>query len=160
MTQPGNAPKARPSHLTTVDAVNEVSPKDSAFEDLKGRVLWRMQTPNWDTATVSLNLSLTHCRPHPARDSGLFRPMLRFLCCPRFILVEGNSVYSSANLSDHKSHRSTRLPASGPSLFVAHLSNSWTPAGFLLIVCLSLAFLSRTPWNPNPYTSSVFTIYI
>ena len=46
VTQPGNAPKARPSHLKTADEVNEVSLKDSAFEDCKGRVLQRMQTLN------------------------------------------------------------------------------------------------------------------
>ena len=45
VTQPGNTPKTRPSHLTTVEAVNKVSPK-LAFEDRKGRVLRRMQTLN------------------------------------------------------------------------------------------------------------------
>ena len=56
MTQPGNAPEARPSQLTTADEVNEVSLKDSAFEDRKGRVLWRMRILNWDTAATSLIL--------------------------------------------------------------------------------------------------------
>ena len=50
----GNAPKARPSHLTTAGEVNKVSLKDSAFEDHKGRVLQRTQTLNWDTTTVIL----------------------------------------------------------------------------------------------------------
>ena len=45
MTQPGNALRARLSHLTTADA---------AFEGRKGQVLHRMQLLNWDTATVSL----------------------------------------------------------------------------------------------------------
>ena len=35
MTQPGNAPKARPSHLTTADAFNKVSPKDSPSKTAK-----------------------------------------------------------------------------------------------------------------------------
>ena len=30
VTQPGNAPKARPSHLTTADAINQVSPLKTA----------------------------------------------------------------------------------------------------------------------------------
>ena len=36
--QPGNAPKARPSHLTTADQVNKVS-EGLAFTDHKDRVL-------------------------------------------------------------------------------------------------------------------------
>ena len=43
--QPGNAPKARPSHLTTADVVNKVS-EGLAFKDCKGRVLQRTQTLN------------------------------------------------------------------------------------------------------------------
>ena len=35
VTQPGNAPKARPSHLTTADAVNKVSLKDSPSKTTK-----------------------------------------------------------------------------------------------------------------------------
>ena len=35
VTQPGNAPKARPSHLTTADQVNEVSLKDSPSKTAK-----------------------------------------------------------------------------------------------------------------------------
>ena len=35
VTQPGNAPKLRPSHLTTADAVNKVSPKDSPSKSAK-----------------------------------------------------------------------------------------------------------------------------
>ena len=35
VTQPGNTPKTRPSHLTTVDAVNKVSPKDSPLKTAK-----------------------------------------------------------------------------------------------------------------------------
>ena len=58
VTQPGNAPKARPSHLTTADEVNKVS-EGLAFKDRKGRVLQRMQTLNWDAATdSSLTLDL------------------------------------------------------------------------------------------------------
>ena len=53
LTQPGSAPKARPSHLTTTDAVNKVS-EGLAFKDRKGRDLRRMQTLNWDTASVCL----------------------------------------------------------------------------------------------------------
>ena len=53
VTQPGNAEKARLSHLTTADAVNKVS-EGLSFEDRKGRVLRRMQPLHWDTATVSL----------------------------------------------------------------------------------------------------------
>ena len=51
--QPGNAPKARPSHLTTADVVNKVS-EGLAFKDCKGRVLQRTQTLNWDTASLFL----------------------------------------------------------------------------------------------------------
>ena len=50
VTQPGNAPKARPSHLTTADQVNKVS-EGLAFKDHK--VLRRMQTLNWDTANLA-----------------------------------------------------------------------------------------------------------
>ena len=46
VTQPGSAPKARPSHLTTVDVAFEGLSKGLAFEDRKGRVLQRMQTLN------------------------------------------------------------------------------------------------------------------
>ena len=35
VTQPGNAPKTRPSHLTTADQVNEVSLKDSPSQTTK-----------------------------------------------------------------------------------------------------------------------------
>ena len=52
VTQPGSAPKARPSHLTTVDVAFEGLSKGLAFEDRKGRVLQRMQTLNWDTTHV------------------------------------------------------------------------------------------------------------
>ena len=45
VTQPGNAPKARLSHLTTADQVNKVS-EGLAFTDHKGRVLQRTQTLN------------------------------------------------------------------------------------------------------------------
>ena len=48
--QPGNAPKARPSHLTTVDGAFEGLSEGLTFEDHKGRVLQRMQPLNWDTA--------------------------------------------------------------------------------------------------------------
>ena len=50
--QPGNAPEARPSHLTTADKVNKVS-EGLAFKDHIGQVLQRMQTLNWDTDTHS-----------------------------------------------------------------------------------------------------------
>ena len=43
VTQPGNAPEARPSHLTTADQVNKVS-EGLAFTDHRGRVLQRTQT--------------------------------------------------------------------------------------------------------------------
>ena len=43
VTQPGNAPKARPSHLTAADEVNKVS-EGLAFTDHKDRVLQRTQT--------------------------------------------------------------------------------------------------------------------
>ena len=43
VTQPGTAPKARPSHLTAADEVNKVS-EGLAFKDHKGRVLQRTQT--------------------------------------------------------------------------------------------------------------------
>ena len=36
VTQPGNAPKARPSHLTTADEVNKVSLKDSKAGSFRG----------------------------------------------------------------------------------------------------------------------------
>ena len=52
VTQPGNAPKARPSHLATADEVNKVS-EGLTFVDHKDWVLQRMQTLNWDTALVS-----------------------------------------------------------------------------------------------------------
>ena len=67
--QPGNAPQARLSHLTMAVVVNKISLKDPAFEDLKGRVLRRMQTLNWDIAIVTLqdivfwNLN-ENCRLH------------------------------------------------------------------------------------------------
>ena len=51
VTQPGNAPKARPSHLTTADAVKKVS-EGLAFEDCKG-FEGRIQTLNWDTDIVN-----------------------------------------------------------------------------------------------------------
>ena len=35
VTQPGNAPKTRPSHLTTADTVNKVSLKDSPSKNAK-----------------------------------------------------------------------------------------------------------------------------
>ena len=35
VTQPGNAPKSRPSHLITVDVVNKVSPEDSPSKTAK-----------------------------------------------------------------------------------------------------------------------------
>ena len=37
VTQPGNAPKARPSHLTMADVVNKVSPKDLPATSAKAR---------------------------------------------------------------------------------------------------------------------------
>ena len=36
VTQPGNAPKARPSHLTTADKVNKVSTKTTKFGSFRG----------------------------------------------------------------------------------------------------------------------------
>ena len=45
MTQPGNAPEAGPSHLTTADQVNKVS-EGLAFTDHRLRVLQRTQTLN------------------------------------------------------------------------------------------------------------------
>ena len=45
VTQPGNAPEARPSHLTTADQVNKVS-EGLAVTDHKDRVLQRTQTLN------------------------------------------------------------------------------------------------------------------
>ena len=56
--QPGNASKARPSLLTTVDADFKGLSEGLAFEDRKGWVPWRMQTVDWDTAIVS---QLTYC---------------------------------------------------------------------------------------------------
>ena len=51
VTQPGNASKARPSHLTTAD---------ESLEESKGQVLRRMQTLNWDTATYRCAGMLSH----------------------------------------------------------------------------------------------------
>ena len=76
MTQPGNAPKARPSHLTTADEVNKIS-EGLAFEDRKGRVLRRMQTLNWDTfksnevTSLKLSRSITNSQvvSHQNSDS-------------------------------------------------------------------------------------------
>ena len=86
MTQPGNAPKARSSHLTT-DAVNKVSLKDSAFvvfegESFRGRRPWAetqhvsLLTPEFllcfslslffpSLAHLSSSSSLTSPVPHP-----------------------------------------------------------------------------------------------
>ena len=60
--QPGNAPKARPSHLTTADVALKSRSKGLAFEDRQGRVLRRMQTLNWDTAIVNTSLYKTGFR--------------------------------------------------------------------------------------------------
>ena len=47
VTQPGNAPKTRPSHLTTADAVNKVSLKDSALEaSFRGCTSWIVTLEN------------------------------------------------------------------------------------------------------------------
>ena len=50
MTQPGNAPKARPSHLTTADQVNKVS-EGLAFTDHKDPSPSEEADLNWDAAT-------------------------------------------------------------------------------------------------------------
>ena len=47
-----NVPKARPSHLATVDTAFKGLSKGLAFEDHKGRVLRRMQPLNWDKDIV------------------------------------------------------------------------------------------------------------
>ena len=60
VTQPGNAPKARPPHLTTADQVNKDS-EGLAFKDSKGRVLQRRPTLNWDTE-ILLQLNLQEAR--------------------------------------------------------------------------------------------------
>ena len=56
MTQTGNALKARPSHLAKVEAAFEGLSGELTFEDHKGRVLQRMQTLNWDTAIIIVNI--------------------------------------------------------------------------------------------------------
>ena len=52
VTQPGNAQKARPSHLTTVGTAFEGLTEGLVFKGRKGRVLQRMQPLSWDTAQV------------------------------------------------------------------------------------------------------------
>ena len=79
MTQPGNAPKARPSHLTTADEVNKVS-EGLAFKDHKDRVLQRRQTLNWDAATVSFSPDHSCCWEAHAWENTLTtrgRPCLK-----------------------------------------------------------------------------------
>ena len=49
--QPENAPKAKLSHLTMVDIAFEGLSEGLALKDHKGRVLRRMQTSNWDSAS-------------------------------------------------------------------------------------------------------------
>ena len=54
MTQPGNAPKARPSHLTTVGMVNKVSPKDLPSKTAKagsfeGSMNGPLAVPSWES---------------------------------------------------------------------------------------------------------------
>ena len=61
--QPGNAPKARPSHLTTADKVNKVSLKDSPSKTAKvgsfeGCGPWIETQQLWgDMLTTHLNLT-------------------------------------------------------------------------------------------------------
>ena len=55
-TQPGNAPKARPSHLTTAEEVNKVSLKDSPSKTTKAES-FRGRRPWTDTQQWSQNSS-------------------------------------------------------------------------------------------------------
>ena len=56
VTQPGNASKARPSHLTTADALHKVSPKDSPSKATKVGSLERcsLWTGSQPVATAAL----------------------------------------------------------------------------------------------------------
>ena len=60
VTQPGNAPKARPSHLTTADEVNKVSLKDSTSKTTKAES-FRGRRPWTETQHVSVNASVSCC---------------------------------------------------------------------------------------------------
>ena len=53
VTQPGNAPKSRPSHLTTADEVNKFSPKDSPSKTAK---------PTWTPEVLNKTSPTYHYR--------------------------------------------------------------------------------------------------
>ena len=108
--------------------------------------------------TLVLNLSMAHCRSHldilRARNSGLFRLDISLL--HPFILVQGNLNFSSAKLSDHKSHQLTRLPCIRAILIwvnVACLTSSRTSAVFLLVVYIW--FVLPLPLKPKPLYSFI-----
>ena len=95
MTQPGNAPKARPSHLTIVDAPFEFLSERLALEGRKGHVLRRIQHMNWDTAIVGFVLmfrKFTDC-------FSILKRMLEELEMKQFSYAEGTVLaYTSKKL--------------------------------------------------------------
>ena len=74
LTQPGNAPKSRPSHLTSADAVNKVSLKDSPSKTAKA-VSFRGCRPWIETSLDRPDLRKWQSTP---RDVTIFS--LYFLC--------------------------------------------------------------------------------
>ena len=58
VTQPGSAPKTRPSHLTTADAVNKVSPKDSPSKAMKAGS-FEGRRPRSETQHLFVSVQLT-----------------------------------------------------------------------------------------------------